>query len=167
MLRRRRAETVELPSQRLLEGPAGRQLDRSRQSAGGIDRKPVGPTLVDVLLGGGLRYFTDPSSPTIAPHNLVISELAEVGIIGRAGMITLLIATFLALRRSRSQLAVLAMMALVLRVTQGMAEIFWVAGPLTIAIILVGMGLTEDPSDEDSSGATTLRERSSRLNWLA
>ena len=119
------------------------------------------------LIGGGLRYFTDPSSPTIAPHNLVISELAEVGIIGLAGMITLLIATFLALRRSRSQLAVLAMMALVLRVTQGMAEIFWVAGPLTIAIILVGIGLTEDPSDEDSPGATTLRERSSRLNWLA
>ena len=32
-----------------------------------------------LLIGGGLRYFTDPSSPTIAPHNLVISELAEVG----------------------------------------------------------------------------------------
>ncbi len=36
-------------------------------------------------------------------------------------------------------------MALALRVTQGLADIFWVAGPLTVALILVGMGLTDRP----------------------
>ena len=110
----------------------------------------------NVLTGGGIRYFTDPPRPYPTPHNLVISELAEAGIIGLAGLATLLIATVLALKRSRTELAVLGMMALVLRVTQGLADIFWVAGPLTVAVILVGMGLTEDPAADEDSGATTL-----------
>ena len=34
----------------------------------------------------------------------------------------------------------LGAMAFVCRLTQGMADIFWVAGPLTIALLLVGHG---------------------------
>ncbi len=99
------------------------------------------------FVGGGLRYFADPARPYVAPHNLIVSELAEAGLIGLLGLATLLTATVMALRRSRADLAMLAMMAFVLRVTQGLADIFWVAGPLTIAVILVGMGLIEAPGE--------------------
>jgi len=58
----------------------------------------------------------------------------------------------LALRRSTAYLAELAMLAFVLRVTQGFADIFWVAGPLTAALILAGLGLTNDPGTDDDSG---------------
>ena len=72
----------------------------------------------------------------------------------------LLVGTVLALRRSTAALAVLGMMALMLRVTQGLADIFWVAGPLTIALILVGMGLTPTPARRLGSDAATASDRS-------
>ena len=54
----------------------------------------------------------------------------------------------MALRRSKGRWWCVGAMALVLRVTQGLADIFWVAGPLTVALILVGMGLADDPDAE-------------------
>ena len=95
------------------------------------------------FIGGGLRYFLTPGGGYVAPHNLVVSEMAEAGLIGLLGLLLLLLATALALRRSKGDLAVLGAMALVLRVTQGLADIFWVAGPLTIALMLVGMGIAD------------------------
>ena len=101
------------------------------------------------FVGGGLRYFANPARPYATPHNVVVSEMSEAGLIGLFGLIVLLVATMMALRRSHAPLVVLGTTAFVLRVTQGMADIFWVAGPLTVALILVGMGLTEEPSTED------------------
>ena len=95
------------------------------------------------FIGGGLRYFLTPGGGYVAPHNLVVSEMAETGLFGLMGLLLLLLATALALRRSKGDLAVLGAMALVLRVTQGLADIFWVAGPLTIALMLVGMGISD------------------------
>lgn len=108
------------------------------------------------LVGAGLRYWTDPAAPYPTPHNWAVGELAETGLIGLGGMFVLLGATALALRRSRAALAELAMLAFVLRVTQGFADIFWVAGPLTCALILTGLGATNDPGtadDEPDDGA--------------
>jgi len=117
------------------------------------------------FVGGGLRYFNDPDRPYPTPHNLVVGELTEAGLVGLVGLVGLLIATVLALRRSRAELAGLAMMALVLRFTQGLADIFWVAGPLTVAMILVGLGITDDPGTggEAPSGATVAHDASDRL----
>jgi len=104
------------------------------------------------LVGAGLRYWTDPAAPFPTPHNWAVGELAETGVIGLAGLVVLLGATALALRRSRAYLAELAMLAFVLRVTQGFADIFWVAGPLTAALILVGLDLTNGPGTADDPG---------------
>ena len=71
------------------------------------------------LVGGGLRYFRTPGGGYVTPHNLVVGEMAETGLIGLFGLLVLLTATALALRRSVGDLAVLGTMALVLRVTQG------------------------------------------------
>ncbi len=95
------------------------------------------------FVGGGLRYFLTPGGGYVAPHNLIVSEMAETGLFGLVGLLLLLLATALALRRSAGDLAVLGATALTLRVTQGLADIFWVAGPLTIALIMVGMGVSD------------------------
>ncbi|MCU0309548.1 MAG: O-antigen ligase family protein [Acidimicrobiales bacterium] len=108
------------------------------------------------LVGAGLRFWTDPAEPRPTPHNWVIGELGEAGVIGLAGVLVLLGATALALRRSPALLAELAMLAFVLRVTQGFADIFWVAGPLTAALILTGLGLTADPGTEDDDDERAL-----------
>jgi hypothetical protein len=111
------------------------------------------------LVGAGLRYWTDPAAPFPTPHNWVVGELAEGGVIALAGILVLLGATAIALRRSTALLAELAMLAFVLRVTQGFADIFWVAGPLTAALILTGLGITNDPGvddDEAEGGARSL-----------
>ena len=103
------------------------------------------------FVGGGLRYFTDPARPYTDPSQPGSSEnWPRVGLIG-LGRSTqpLLIATVLALQKIRgSTWPCFGVMALVLRVTQGLADIFWVAGPLTVALILVGMGLTADPGTD-------------------
>jgi hypothetical protein len=115
------------------------------------------------FVGGGLRYFNDPERVYPTPHNLFIGELAEAGVIGLVGLLVLLVALLLALRRSPSELAVLGAMALVLRATQGLADIYWVAGPLTIGLVLVGMGLADDPTRPMTPvGPVTRRSRLSR-----
>jgi hypothetical protein len=126
------------------------------------------------FVGGGLKYFRDPERAFVTPHNIVIGELAEAGIIGLAGLTVLLLATAVALKRARTDLAVLGMMAFVCRLTQGMADIYWVAGPLTVALLLVGMGLTPDPTDGGPDMTpqddTTSKQSPSRLTiprWSA
>jgi hypothetical protein len=64
------------------------------------------------------------------------------------GLVGLLAATFYALRKSRSQLAMMSAMVFVVRLTQGFVDLYWVAGPLTIALILTGMGLTDGRPDD-------------------
>lgn len=100
------------------------------------------------VVGGGLRFWSDPDRLLSAPHDVIIGELGEAGVVGLAGLVTLCWATVVALRRGRSDLATMSLMVLVLRLTQGTADVFWVAGPLTVSLILAGMGLTTEPTDD-------------------
>lgn len=95
--------------------------------------------------GGGLRFWRDPTLNAGAPHDLVVGELGESGVVGFLGFLLLLTATAIALKRGRDDLAMLGLLAFIVRVTQASADIFWVAGPLTVALIVAGMGLTDSP----------------------
>jgi O-antigen ligase len=158
-----------------LSRPAAEQKFNSINSRTNVYEEAIQKVwLNNRFVGGGLKYFRDPERAFPTPHNIVIGELAEVGVIGLAGLSILLVATAVALRRARTDLAVLAMMAFVCRLTQGMADIYWVAGPLTIALLLVGMGLTPDPTDPGPDGSsqddTTTKQTPSRLTaprWSA
>ncbi|HEY6533988.1 MAG TPA: O-antigen ligase family protein [Acidimicrobiales bacterium] len=127
-----------------LSRPADEQKFNSINSRTSAYEQAIGEVWAkNRIVGGGLRYFRTPGGGYVTPHNLVVGEMAEAGLIGLFGLLVLLTATALALRRSVGDLAVLGMMALVLRVTQGLADIFWVAGPLTAPLILVGMGVAD------------------------
>lgn len=140
-------------NERDLSRPAAEQRSNAINARTDVLRTTFNDVFLDNrLVGAGLRYWTDPAAPFPTPHNWAVSELAETGVIGLAGLLVLLGATALALRRSIAYLAELAMLAFVLRVTQGFADIFWVAGPLTAALILVGLGLTNDPGTDDDPG---------------
>jgi len=158
-----------------LSRPAAEQKFNSINSRTNVYEEAIQKVwLKNRFVGGGLKYFMAPDRAFPAPHNLVISELAEAGLIGLAGLTVLLVATAVALKRARTDLAVLGMMAFVCRLTQGMADIYWVAGPLTIALLLVGMGLTPDPTDPAPDGPRgddiTRKQTPSRLTpsrWSA
>ena len=159
-----------------LSRPADEQKFNSINSRTNVYEEAIQKVwLKNRFVGGGLKYFRDPERAYPTPHNIVIGELAEAGLIGLAGLTVLLVATAVALRASpTTDLAVLGMMAFVCRLTQGMADIFWVAGPLTIALLLVGMGLTPDPTDTGPDAShgddITMKQTPSRLTpsrWSA
>ena len=99
------------------------------------------PHLID---GSGLKWFFAPNSPVGAPHNLVIGELSEVGLIGLAGMIMLLWVVLAAMRRSPSQLGETAYLVLVARILESMLGIFWTAGTGTLPFLIVGLVVGEE-----------------------
>lgn len=104
------------------------------------------------VFGIGLRYWTDPAEAAESgvafvpvPHSLLVGELGESGVVGLLALAGLLGWTALVLQRRRDLLSQLGLDVFALRVVQGVVEIFWVAGPLTLGTLFVGIGLGEDP----------------------
>jgi O-antigen ligase len=93
------------------------------------------------LFGAGLRYFVDPRLETGVAHNLVVNELAEAGVAGLVALVALLVVLLRSIRASRSDLASMALMVFVVEVVASMLDVFWVAGRVGCALVLVGMAL--------------------------
>ena len=97
----------------------------------------------DPVVGVGLKFWRDPafSGETAfgEPHNLVVSALGESGVIGLAALCLLLGITLAVVRRSRSDLAALAVLIWIATAVDSLVGIFWVAGTLTFAWIVVGL----------------------------
>jgi hypothetical protein len=104
------------------------------------------------VFGIGLRYWDAPVQPTEepipTPHSLLVGELGEAGLVGLLALFALLGATALVLARRRDELSDLALDVFALRMLQGLVEIFWVAGPLTLGTLFVGLGLATEPGQE-------------------
>jgi len=95
------------------------------------------------VFGAGLRYFLEPGAETGVAHNLVVNELAESGTAGLVTLVALLWVLWRAIRTSRSDLAPMAVMVFVVEVSASMLDVFWVAGRIGCALVLVGMALAE------------------------
>jgi hypothetical protein len=95
----------------------------------------------DKLFGAGIRYFASGHGTVIEPHSVVYSSLAESGLVGAAGLLVLVGFSASVLRRRSSTLALLALLALALRLIESLAAIFWVAGPGTILWLVIGLAL--------------------------
>lgn len=99
-------------------------------------------------VGAGLKYWRNPQfAGELAfgePHDLVVSALGESGVIGLAALGCLVLGTIAVIARSRSQLATFAALLVTAKTVDSVVGIFWVAGTLTIAWIVVGMASATD-----------------------
>jgi O-antigen ligase len=95
------------------------------------------------ITGVGLKYWRDPNLSTGRgfgePHDVVVSTLAETGLVGLGALAVLLAGLLSALRRASKPAATLAILALVLKLTDSLFGIFWVAGTLTVPLLFVGL----------------------------
>jgi O-antigen ligase len=97
------------------------------------------------VTGGGMRWFDQPGAAAGVPHNLVIAELSENGIIGLLAVLVLIANTVLVLLPRRDPMGEAALLVLVLEVLFGLTGIFWVAGTFTLPFLIVGLAVG-DPS---------------------
>jgi O-antigen ligase len=102
------------------------------------------PHLLD---GSGLKWFFAPGSPVGAPHNLVISELSEAGLIGLAALVLFLVVLLRSARRSSSDLGEAAYLVIVARLLESMLGIFWTAGVGTFPFLILGLMVGDEPLD--------------------
>ncbi|HVM07299.1 MAG TPA: O-antigen ligase family protein [Acidimicrobiales bacterium] len=96
------------------------------------------------LVGEGLRYFRDPRFEIVEPHNVVLYVATESGFVGLVALGVLLGGGFYALRGLQGPLAQLARLALLMRFTAGLFDIYWVAGTGSLPWIIAGMALAEE-----------------------
>jgi O-antigen ligase len=97
--------------------------------------------LIQPIAGGGLRWFQADDGTAAAPHNLVIAELSEAGVVGLAGLLVLIGATILALRARRDAVGEAAYYTFIFAVAASLIGIFWVAGTLTLPLLVVGLAV--------------------------
>lgn len=96
------------------------------------------------IFGGGLKWFVQPDSPGIIPHNLIICELSEVGLFGTTGFVLLLLALLSVTRRLHSEMGEMAWYLLTVRVLASMVDVFWAAGPGTLPFLVIGLAIGDD-----------------------
>jgi O-antigen ligase len=108
------------------------------------------PHLLD---GSGLKWFFAPGSPVGAPHNLIISELSEVGLIGFAALAMLLVVVLRTARRSSSDLGDAAFLVMVARLLESMLGIFWTAGVGTLPFLVLGLMVGDEDEEVGVAGA--------------
>jgi polysaccharide biosynthesis protein PslJ len=100
----------------------------------------------NLVFGAGLKWFNAPGETLSTPHNLVIGQLSETGIIGLLALIGLLWVVLRTMRTSTSDLGEAGYLVVVARILEGMVDIFWVAGPATLPFLVVGL-VVGDESD--------------------
>ena len=92
-------------------------------------------------VGAGVRYFRDPTLGAPEPHNVVVSTLGEGGVVGLLALGILMAGATWVLWDLRSPLARLAKFAILMRLTAGMFDIYWVGGTGSLPWILAGSAL--------------------------
>jgi polysaccharide biosynthesis protein PslJ len=104
----------------------------------------------NLVFGAGLKWFFAPDSTYGVPHDLVIDELSEAGLVGMLGLIVLLWVIVSAMRRSASDLGEAGYLVVVARILESMVGVFWVAGPGTLPFLIVGLVIgDEQQADAD------------------
>jgi hypothetical protein len=95
-------------------------------------------------VGGGLKYFKSASAQAGGAEQIFVTELAEAGIIGLIGLIGLLGNTLRVLLPRRDTIGETAFLVFVLEILFALTAIFWIAGTLTLPMLLVGLAAGEE-----------------------
>lgn len=97
------------------------------------------------LTGQGLKYWRDPAilsrSAFGEPHNLIVSALAESGVVGLAALVMLVVGSLRIVSRNRHPLGQLAVLALVAHPLGALLGIYWVAGTFSLPWLLAGLAV--------------------------
>ena len=112
------------------------------------------------LTGGGLKYFAATYNTAGGAEQIFIAELAEAGLIGLLGLLVMLTNTWLVLQPRRDPMGEAAFLVFTLELLYALTAIFWVAGTLTLPMLVVGLAVGHDPSrssphESDDSFALT------------
>ena len=101
-----------------------------------------------IPLGSGPKWFRLQGFDS-GPHNMVVSELSETGVLGTAALAVFLGGALVVLWRMRTQLADAAVLVLIERLLDAMLGILWVAGTGTVPWLVAGLALGEEPPARD------------------
>ncbi len=92
------------------------------------------------ILGAAPKWFGKPDRPA-APHNIVLSEWSEDGIIGLLALIGLFWVCLRVANRAPPPLGLLAWYVVFARIIAAGFDIFWVAGPNTLPFLALGLAV--------------------------
>jgi hypothetical protein len=98
------------------------------------------------LTGAGLKYFAATFNTAGGAEQIFVAELAEAGIIGLVGLLVLLANTWLVLQPRRDPIGEASFLVFTLELLYALTAIFWVAGTLTLPMLMVGLAVGDDPS---------------------
>jgi hypothetical protein len=99
------------------------------------------------LTGGGLKYFAGTFNQAGGAEQIFVAELAEAGVIGLLGLLFLLANTWIVLQPRRDPIGEAAFLVFTLEVLYALTAIFWVAGTLTLPMLIVGLAVGSDPRE--------------------
>ncbi len=116
---------------------------------------------IEPFLGQGIRYYLEesvqfprpitdeePEGGTPHPHNVIVETLSESGIVGLFAFLFLVTGTLMVLGRRRSVLSLAAGAMVVMSVSHGLFDIYWLAGLQTVPWIIVGASAALDDSPQ-------------------
>ena len=109
------------------------------------------------ITGAGLRYFVGTQEPE--PHNVVVSNLAEGGLVGLVALGILLAGAARALRSQRGPLATAARFALAFQFLAALFDVYWRAGTGSLPWLIVGIALIDPDPAGPQPGEHLLKPR--------
>lgn len=96
------------------------------------------------VAGAGLKWFRANGSDDSGPHNIAVAELSEAGVVGTVGLAVLVGTTLAVLWKRRSRLGQAAAVIFIFEILYAMTSIFWVAGVVTLPLLVVGLGVLDE-----------------------
>jgi O-antigen ligase len=96
------------------------------------------------IVGAGMKWFKISDSTGNGPHNFVIAELSETGILGLFGLLIFLGVMLNTLRKSPHAMSEAAYLVVLERILDSLLGIFWVAGTGTLPFLVVGLAVGEE-----------------------
>jgi len=96
------------------------------------------------VVGAGMKWFKLSDTNGSGPHNFVVAELSETGLVGLFGLVVFLGVMLNTLRRHREAMSEAAYLVMLERILDSLLGIFWVAGTGTLPFLVVGLAIGED-----------------------
>lgn len=96
------------------------------------------------VVGAGMKWFRIADATSSGPHNLIIAELSETGLVGIFGLAVFLGLMLNTLRKNQGAMSEAAYLVMLERILDSLLGIFWVAGTGTLPFLVVGLAVGED-----------------------